>query len=243
MNDIATSSGLDTLRRLNAQIWSASELSQKTCRAIFDPLLKQLYHLMEYVIKRIPSIVDNVMETRANRSIAKKTEFVPAISMRNYPQFVWYLHDLFEEYVEELSKIAFDKCKDELAATQIVIWQMDAKKKANDIMKKMNKGKEAGKNYQQFVESLAHQLFKDQQNRIISNILLKTYDFLFVKLQKSVAGVIQGKMTLLPDERLAAMFDLEATVRRLKDEEENLSILSKVDLEATLMESASKFRI
>jgi hypothetical protein len=61
--------------------------------------------------------------------------------------------------------------------------------------------------------------------------------------QKSVAGVIQGKMTLLTDDRLAAMFDLNSAVKKLKDEAEALSLLSKVDAEATLMEAASKFRI
>jgi hypothetical protein len=47
----------------------------------------------------------------------------------------------------------------------------------------------------------------------------------------------------LPDDRLAAMFDLDATLNRLKEEEENLTILTKADVEATLMESASRFRM
>lgn len=50
-------------------------------------------------------------------------------------------------------------------------------------------------------------------------------------------------MTLLPDDRLASMFDLNTTVKKLKDEAEVLTLLSKTDVEVSLMDSASRFRI
>jgi hypothetical protein len=129
LSEIATAAGLDGLKNVSGQIAAASELAQRESRATFEPLLRQLYARMEYVIKRVPFIVENVMETRSlSRSNMQKSESVAVMSLKNHPQFMWYLQRLFEEYVEELSRSAYNKCFDELMATQLVIWQLDAKR-------------------------------------------------------------------------------------------------------------------
>lgn len=84
------------------------------------------------MLKRLPDIVDNIMETRKRskhiRSTGGKGQELIGISIKDYPHFAWYIRDLYEEEVEAAAQQCLEKCRDELQATRLIYWEAEAKK-------------------------------------------------------------------------------------------------------------------
>lgn len=58
-----------------------------------------------------------------------------------------------------------------------------------------------------------------------------------------MTGAIQGQIACLSEEMMGEMFDLEATINKLKAEEARLKEVVTKDAETGFMESAAKFRL
>jgi hypothetical protein len=60
---------------------------------------------------------------------------------------------------------------------------------------------------------------------------------------KSVTGTIQGQVTVLNDDQLSKMFELEATLKRLKEDEKQMEEVVKEDPEEEFKEATGRFKI
>jgi hypothetical protein len=61
--------------------------------------------------------------------------------------------------------------------------------------------------------------------------------------QKTIVGAIQGQVNCLSDEEMEKMFDLEATIAKLKEEEVRLQQLIQNDPDDKFREVTQKFRL
>lgn len=110
------------------------------------------------------------------------------------------------------------------------------------ILQGQNAKKKSLGQIQQSVEEIIIESFRTQAKRITKNSLLKCFDYFLVQMSKSVSRDIQGEVALMSDQKLSEMFDLDITIKRLKEEERRLEELVEKDTETAFMNAASRFR-
>lgn len=67
------------------------------------------------------------MEAKNRLAHSRKETQRQELRISEYPQFVWYVKDLYEEFVDNTSKNCLSKCLDELQCTQMIFWQQKTK--------------------------------------------------------------------------------------------------------------------
>lgn len=127
MDDIATAAGLSGINSSSNQIWAASDLAQKKCQEVYRPLLEHLLHKAVFVSKRLFDIVANIMESKKKRSQGIQQQPESVSIAKDFPQFVWYVRDLYEDVVDHTAKTCMEKCLDELTCTQLIYWEESSK--------------------------------------------------------------------------------------------------------------------
>ena len=179
VDEIATSSGLSGLRNVSTHIWAASDIARRKCLSTFVPLMRQFMQRLVYITKRITDIVENIMEIerKSKRSGPKEFDI-----LRDYPQFTWHVRDLFDNFIDDLGKNCLDKCIDELVCTQLLYWEQTSKAQVLKQVPSFSAAKRNNDTTKASVETLATEIFYEQQVRITHNVLLKAYDYFMVRL-------------------------------------------------------------
>lgn len=93
------------------------------------------------------------------------------------------------------------------------------------------------------VVKLATETFDKIRDRIAKNILLKSFNYFLVPMQTEIWSEIQGSITVLSDDQLQELFEVPATINRLKDNEKDMQqILGKFsDQEKLFLEYTNSF--
>lgn len=130
LDDIATASGLSGLKYAPNYVWVASDIVQRKSREVFIPLLKQLIHRATYVIKRLFDIVENILEAKRKRTVLSHiSSWETQMSVtKDFPQFTWYVRELYDNVVDNTAAVCLEKCVDELYCTQLIFWEQTSTK-------------------------------------------------------------------------------------------------------------------
>ena len=129
MDEIATSAGLSGLKTVPNQLWAASDLVQRSLEVMFVPLLKQLLEKATSIAKSLNSVADNIFESKRSQKFRGRNEAAEyQISVKEFPRFIWYVKDLFEQAVEAAAKESLHKCLDELQCTKLIQWENSSKR-------------------------------------------------------------------------------------------------------------------
>lgn len=93
------------------------------------------------------------------------------------------------------------------------------------------------------VQKLATETFETVRDRIAKNVILKTYNYFLVPLQTELWGAIQGNITCLTDVELRESFEVEATMKKLEEQKNEMdSVLSKfAEQENNFLKYANEF--
>jgi hypothetical protein len=92
------------------------------------------------------------------------------------------------------------------------------------------------------VVELATEMYQQQQKRFVKNVMLKCYDAFIVQMSQAVTGFMQGRLSVLSDDEIVALFNLSQMKSKMLDKEKRLTEAVDNTLEFKLMESIAKFK-
>src|SRR5690349_9532173 len=98
---------------------------------MLSPLISQLLTRATYIIKRLFEIVENIMESKKKRNpfnTPRENQLDISVT-KDFPQFVWFVKDLYEEVVEATAKKCLEQCSDELLCTRLIYWEQTSESK------------------------------------------------------------------------------------------------------------------
>jgi len=216
MDDLATAAGPRKLNNPSNCAWAASDLARGQIQKQLLPLLEQLFKRASYIMKRLVSIVDSMIE--ANRRHKKRNgKDVDQDDVEDFTFFTNAVKDLYFKFVDQTAEECKKKCKDEFYSTRLIYWELSTLDTKSLAPSTSNK-----EDIKKTVLSLATELFNKIRARIIKNILLKSYNFFLVPMTNDLWGEIQSNITCLTDEQLEELFEFNATRERLKDTEKDM---------------------
>ncbi|PRP78869.1 hypothetical protein PROFUN_01042 [Planoprotostelium fungivorum] len=230
------------------RIWAASDIVQQKCRMLLGPLVDQLIARAIYIVKRQIHAVQRIMETKKGH---RTGIYASATDQNTYDtyikdcrKFVWFVHDSFEQVVDDTAAIIRQKCAEELQCTKMVCW-MDPS--SINEYERQTARHSASLNMQKnlasdSVERLASDSFQKQQQRITRNCSLKIYDGFLSRMQVSLSAALQGKIAILTEAEIADMFDLDIAKQTLYKEQKRLEELVERDPEPSFKEATMSFR-
>jgi len=235
MDDIATATGPQKLNNAINSVWAASDIVQRQISRALNPLLDQLFKRAVYISKRLVEVVDTMME--AERKSRRKGPSASSEELEQYPFFTHAVKDLFYKFVDRTAEVCKAKCRDEFLSTRIIYWERTALD-GKDLKVDQNNA-----DMKKVVTSLAEDLFVKIRDRIARNVALKTYNFFLVPMQTELWTEIQGSITCLSDSDLKELFEVDATVKKLEADENDMKlILGKfAKQESLLKQYASDF--
>jgi len=272
-NDVATAAGPNNLNNVSNISWAASDIAQKKVQRSFLPLIDQLYKRATYVIKRLASIVETILDSKKKQESKARSQFnnsqtppnisapqmggwglsgfgsqnsygmgmspQDSVSAEDYPHFVHSVKSLFYKFVDKTASACKEKCMDEFYCTRIIYWNQkfyDQKK-----LPELNGADE--EEIREIVSESSQDIFNNTRERIAENVLLKCYNYFLVPMQSELWGEIQGKITILSDEQIAELFEVDSTKKTLQDEKNHLDqmLLAFGEQEKLFLEAAKKF--
>jgi len=238
MDDIATAAGINKLNNIPNYAWAASDLAQQKSQEEFIPLLEQTCSRANFVLKRLTSIVEKIMDMRRKSRWDNSNGTVDVNNIDMYPFFTYHVKDLYNKFVDVTSKNMQAKCMDEFYGTRTIFWEY-----TEYADRKLPMDRSDAEETKRAVDSLARDLFERLKERITKNVLLKFYNFLLVPMQTSLWAEIQGKVTTLTDEQLDQIFEVNATRNKLEADEQNLisQIKTCSTQESQFIEAATHF--
>jgi len=194
-------------------LWTACELVQKEIEELLFPIVEQLVQRINFIMTRIPLVVDNILETKS------KKENRLIIDSSYYKNLGNYLKDLFNNYVEKMSQKCKNQCLEEFYSTKTIHWdinEMDFKKEDR--------------------EELLNTIFDKLKKRILKNTLRKAYNIFLVPFMKAdIWNEIQTQISVMPEQHLEEIFDLASINESL---DEDIYLLEK-NLEDMIHQEAS----
>lgn len=240
-DDIATAAGPQKLNNASNIAWASSDIAQKQIQRTLMPLLDQLFKRSTYLMKRLVTVVDSMMEGAAKNR--KRTGRIPSSDQKfleefdQYPFFVHAVKDLYFRYVDEVAESCKRKCKDEFYGTRLIYWEL------TNLDGKTLNTKGSSDDTKNAVVKLATETYEKIRDRIAKNILLKSFNYFLVPMQTEIWSEIQGSITSLSDEQLKELFEVDATTKRLQGSEKDMQqILSKFnDQEHLFLEFTNNF--
>jgi hypothetical protein len=238
-DEIATAAGPQKLTTSSNCLWAASEIAQRQIHRALVPLVDQLFNRAIYIMKRLVTVVDSMLEQ--NRKNKKKggREDPTLTELEQYPFFTHAVKDLYSKFVDQTAEECKRKCKDEFLCTRLIFWELSNLEGKVVSFSKTDNREEIKK----IIEKLAQDLFVKIRDRITKNVMLKTYNFFFVPMQTDLWGEIQGNITCLDDQQLNELFEVDSTRAKMEDAEKDMRlILDKFgERESALIECANNF--
>jgi len=241
MDDVATAAGPQKLNNAPNTTWAASDIAQKQILRSLQPLLEQLFKRSTYIMKRLVTVVDTMIEQ--NKKQKKKTGRSTNLydDLERYPYFLHAVKDLYFKFVDDTAESCKSKCRDEFYSTRLIYWELTSLSMEG---KSLNFGKnESREDPKKAVMKLATDLFNQIRDRILKNILLKSYNFFLVPMQTELWSEIQGNITSFSDEQLLELFEVTATKSKLENTQVEMEhILQKFgEKEGLFMEFTNNF--
>eukprot|EP01118_Nematostelium_gracile_P002520 TRINITY_DN1274_c0_g1_i2.p1 TRINITY_DN1274_c0_g1~~TRINITY_DN1274_c0_g1_i2.p1 ORF type:complete len:497 (+),score=147.94 TRINITY_DN1274_c0_g1_i2:627-2117(+) len=239
-DEIATAAGPQKVTTSSICAWAASDIVQKHIRRQLLPLVDHLFKRAIYVMKRLVGVAESMMESssRARRRNGKQD---PQDELEKYPFFTAAVRDSFDKFVDETAVSCKKKCIDEFLSTRLIYWELT---NFSTEAKTLNLGpKTSREEAVKAVSKLANELFTRIKDRIVKNVMLKSYNFFLVPMQTDLWGEIQGNITCLTDSDLQELFEVSVTKARLSDAQKDMTlILEKFsDQEDLFLEYANNF--
>jgi len=236
-DDIASSTGLNRLNNVQNFGWAASDLVANKTREAFVPLIEQLTARVVYLVKRLATLSDTLIDQQraAAKSNATGVTFGAstaasaassgvtggdddAFAPEHFPYFTHHVKDLFYKFVDNAAANTKEKCLDEFYSTRTIYWHLS---EYGDRKFPTERG--AADEAQKAVVDLATDVFAEMRNRIIGNVMLKFYNFFLVPLQSVLWTDIQGRITTLSDKSLEQLFHLGEMRSRLTSQEKRFT--------------------
>eukprot|EP01116_Phalansterium_solitarium_P008438 TRINITY_DN22350_c0_g1_i1.p1 TRINITY_DN22350_c0_g1~~TRINITY_DN22350_c0_g1_i1.p1 ORF type:complete len:681 (-),score=139.34 TRINITY_DN22350_c0_g1_i1:83-2125(-) len=217
-DEIATAAGPNKVTNASNFIWAASDIAQKQLQRALLPLIEQLFRRAVYVMKRLVNVADSMIASQA-KSVRRSTAHGGVLDdVTEYPFFTHKVKDLYFSFIDKTSEECKKKCLDEFLSTRLIHWEAINLDGAAAPTAKVGSAADAHKE----VLKKADEIFERIRNRVTKNVVLKTYNYFLVPLQTSLWTEIQGNITCLPDVDLKELFEVSASVSRLKDEEQRM---------------------
>jgi hypothetical protein len=207
-DEIATALGVGKVDVAPNIAWAASDIAQGKAVAAIAPLVNQLIERAKYILKRLIEISEKVVAR------SPKSKDPPSST----PYFMAQVKDLYNRYIDEIAQQTLRKCHEEFYCTRLVYWDLNSSQV--ELLEKFKAGSATA---DEAVRSLAENLFESIKKRVVSNILLKTYEGLLVPVLDGVAIDLQGKIAVLTDSELEEIFEITITKASLEKQLENWS--------------------
>ena len=235
-DDIATAAGIPALANTPNTLWAASDIARQKSQDTFVPLVAQLAKRAEHVLCRLADIAETLMEERARRTDDDElnsdaddyednnsSSVSSRISGSTY--FVNFVKDRYVAFVEDASARCQEACMHEFFSSRTIYWDLTANNSGNSAPAAPSSTSE--------VRDLAARLFDTLKQRIVSNVIVKFYQFLLVPLDAPLWAAMQKQVSELADDTLEQLFTadtlrhncadkaaaLEATAAELAEEE------------------------
>jgi GTPase SAR1 family protein len=227
IDEVASAAGLNRLNNVPNYGWAASDIAAHKTRDAFVPLIDQLTQRVVYVVKRLATLSDSLIEAQRVRAVAERSAALAGpgaqasgagaadagddvYSPEHYPYFTHHVKDLFFKFVDAAAADCKQKCIDEFYSTRTLYWHLSEYGE-----RKLPTDRSAADDARKAVVELATELFDETRTRITNNVLLKFYNFFFVPLQNALATDLQGRITTLNDKSLEQLFHLSEMQQRL----------------------------
>lgn len=245
VDEIATSSGPTKLNNISSLTWASSDLARIAINNLFTPLLDQLVKRATFIMKRLSDIAIKMMMATYKKNKARQSSGQSRTgTLRNtqqadldfspeeFPYYTHYVKDLYHDIVLRIAEECLEKCIDEFGCTKLIYWEVGAKIKESKKDKDMDP--------KDLVNKLTESIFNTIKTRLTRNLLLKCHNYFLVPMQSPLWGEIQSKISVISDDRLQELFEIDSTKHRLQDDEKNLQqILEKFGRQEELFQSAS----
>jgi hypothetical protein len=227
VDEVASAAGVNRLNNVPNYGWAASDIAAHKTRDTFVPLIEQLTQRVVYIVKRLASLADSLIEAQRVRAVAERSAALAGpgavasgaggadagddvYAPEHYPYFTHHVKDLFFKFVDSAAAECKAKCIDEFYSTRTLYWHLSEYGE-----RKLPTDRAQGDEARKAVLDLATELFEETRQRIVSNVLLKFYNFFLVPLQGALATDLQGRITTLSDKSLEQLFHLTEMQARL----------------------------
>ena len=207
MEIIGTATGINKLNNVPNYISASCDLASQKVKQALKPLIEKLTHRASEIFKRTADIAERLLEAR--RREASSLENVTDVSRYSY--FVYYVRDLYNNFVENVAVACKEKCMDEFLSPRTIYWDFAGDKQS--IPTERTDSSET----KQTVLKLATDIFNEQRERITKGVTLKFYNFFLVPLEVQLMNEIQSKINQLTDDQLENHFQLNSTREQLQE--------------------------
>lgn len=245
LDEIATSAGPSKLNNISNLAWASSDLSRIAINRLFSPLLDQLIKRATFIMERLSDIAIKMMLTAYKKNKSRQSSGqVRSATLRNaqnadldfspeeFPYYTHYVKDLYHDIVNRIAEECREKCLDEFGCTNLIYWEAGSKVKESK--------KEKDLDPKDLVNKLTEEIFNTIKTRLTRNLLLKCHNYFLVPMQSPLWGEIQSKISVITDQTLEELFEIDSTKQRLQDDEMNLQqILDKFGRQEELFQTAS----
>jgi hypothetical protein len=237
MDDVATAAGINKVNNVPNYAWAAADLAQHQSQDAILPLIEQLCNRVVYVMKRLHSIAEKILDSRKKKWPADR------IDVENtdlYPYFTSHVKDLYYKFIDATAKHCKEKCLDEFYSTKTIFWELT---EFTDRKLPTDRADKNPDEIKQSVAKLASDLFKNIRDRITKNVMLKFYNYFLVPMQVELWSEIHNKVMTLDDGQLDQFFQVNPTKDKLKADEKHLDAILKktAEQESQFMDSARQF--
>jgi hypothetical protein len=237
MDDVATAAGINKVNNVPNYAWAAADLAQHQSQDALLPLIEQVCNRVVYVMKRLHSIAEKIMDSRKKKWPADR------IDVENtdlYPYFTSHVKDLYYKFIDSTAKHCKEKCLDEFYSTKTIFWELT---EFTDRKLPTDRADKNPDEIKQSVAKLASELFRNIRDRITKNVMLKFYNYFLVPMQVDLWNEIHNKVMTLDDGQLDQFFQVNPTKEKLKTDEKNLDAVLKktAEQEAQFMDAARQF--
>jgi len=220
VDDVASASGTQFGNSTHA----AANIAQKKTEEVFIPLVEQVVRRAIYTMKRLPVVADYILENERKKQkgtanaisvpIVRKSERIdfPEIEdLAQYPYFTYHVKDLYYKFVDAVGEHCLKKCLEEFYSSPVLYWDFTEMEREAHNLKLANIDQPSHKT----ISQLSQEYFKELQQRILYNVVLKLYNFFLVPLQTEVCNSILAKIGGLSDQDLERLFEIASNKGKL----------------------------
>jgi len=142
--------------------WTACEIAQRRLEDVFVPLIDQLLERTRFVMKRVPLIVENVINSKES---LPNPRYKQPVDMKHFAPLSATLRDLFNAFVDKNHDICKTCCMEEFYPIKTVVWFMHQSLPPNFESKFKDENR------------IVQEIFKRMRERVTKNVLRKIYNF------------------------------------------------------------------
>jgi len=232
VDDVASASGTQFGNSTHA----AANIAQKKTEEVFIPLVEQVVRRAIYAMKRLPNVADYILEKERKKQSAKtnstavpiagksdRIDFPEIEDIAQYPYFTYHVKDLYYKFVDAVGEHCLKKCMEEFYSSAVLYWDFTEMEREAHNLKLANLDQPPHKT----ISQLSQEYFKELQQRILYNVVLKLYNFFLVPLQSEVCNSILSKIGGLSDQDLERLFEIASNKGKLIEYKNNLEKVIK----------------